>query len=67
MKVSTRVVMMMVIFRFSLIDQEIIDQLNEGRWQYEPPSTPHEKFYEMVDKNKELVDLKETFDLDVDL
>jgi hypothetical protein len=51
---------------FSLFE-ETVEKLRGGRWQYEPPETPHEKFYSMVEKNPELLKLKEKFDLEVDL
>lgn len=49
------------------IDKEMIDKLNEGRWEYQPPITPHEKFYRFVKKNPMLLKLKEELDLEIDL
>lgn len=57
--------MMTTIYHFDI--KEIVDKLNEGRWVYIPPDTPHEVFYDFVKQNPKLLDLKDKFDLEVDL
>ena len=51
--------------KFFSLFEESLENLKEDR--YDPPETPHEKFYSMVEKNPNLLKLKEKFDLEVDL